>query len=81
MVINVTSTQCNTTDQTPSHYWTRPDPQNNKITQLSVGSNDKWFNGCDPFEILHILSNADDKAVAPSFLCKPPEKRLIQCIG
>ncbi|KAH3813840.1 hypothetical protein DPMN_142310 [Dreissena polymorpha] len=56
-----------------------PDKHNKKIFQLQFECNDKWFNGHDPFEILHVLSNADDKAVVPEFLRKPPVIEVSCC--
>ena len=49
------------------------DAHNKKLIQLQFESNDKYFNGHDPFAVLHMLHNCDDKALPPDFLEKPPK--------
>ncbi len=48
------------------------DPHNRAYTQLFFPTNDRWYNGHDPFVILLNMGNSDDKASVPDFLTKPP---------
>ena len=49
-----------------------PDAHDPRITQCETACNDMWIGGHDPFAILHILNNIDDKAVVPAWLARPP---------
>ena len=52
------------------------DPHDQKFHQLSFESNDKWFNGADPFMILNNLGNCDCKALVPAVVKTEPRYKF-----
>ena len=48
------------------------DLHDKRFYQLQFETNDKWFNGSDPFAILHYMHNVDDKAIVPAWLRRKP---------
>ena len=48
------------------------DAHDRRIKQCETACNDVWMGGHDPFAVLHILNNVDDKAVVPAWLTRPP---------
>ncbi|KAF0293570.1 hypothetical protein FJT64_008674 [Amphibalanus amphitrite] len=60
----------------PRHLRTEPavviDAHDPRIYQFETASNDKWLGSHDPFTILHVLNNVDDKAVVPAWLTRTP---------
>ncbi|KAF0293258.1 hypothetical protein FJT64_008852 [Amphibalanus amphitrite] len=48
------------------------DAHDPRIYQFETASNDKWLGSHDPFTILHVLNNVDDKAVVPAWLTRTP---------
>ena len=48
------------------------DAHDPRLYQCETPTNDKWIGGHDPFTVLHILNNIDDKAVVPAWLTRAP---------
>ena len=49
------------------------DAHDKKIMQCELERNDVWMGGHDPFAVLHILHNIDDKGLVPAFLARAPK--------
>ena len=47
------------------------DAHDRRNKQCETACNDVWMGGHDPFAVLHILNNVDDKAVVPAWLARP----------
>ena len=49
-----------------------PDAHDPRIMQCETPCNDRFMGGHDPFTVLHVLNNIDDKAIVPGWLARPP---------
>ena len=49
-----------------------PDAHDPRITQCETACNDPFMGGHDPFAVLHIMNNIDDKAIVPGWLAREP---------